>query len=166
MLQPPRCACRAVAERRRVEALQRHGDVSLFSLAKLEGNLQNLPSMKTFIQTQQGRKLSALVLATLFAWVGLLPNTEAVSPAPDGGYPGGNTAEGHNALLSLTAGTYNTAVGLFSLMSNQEGQFNTGVGAGTLLANTAHRNTATGAGRTLEQQHRGQEHGEWGIRTF
>jgi len=106
-------------------------------------------SMKTFNQTQQARKLSAFVIATLLAWVGLLPDTKAVSPAPDGGYPGGNTAEGQNALLSLTAGTYNTAVGVFSLLSNQEGQFNTGVGAGTLLTNTAHRNTATGAGALL-----------------
>ncbi|HET6887350.1 MAG TPA: tail fiber domain-containing protein [Candidatus Udaeobacter sp.] len=105
--------------------------------------------MKTFNQTQQTRKLSGFVIATLLAWVGLLPNTKAVSPAPDGGYPGGNTAEGQNALLSLTAGTYNTAVGLFSLLSNQEGQFNTGVGAGTLLANTAHQNTAIGAGALL-----------------
>jgi len=71
------------------------------------------------------------------------------SPAPDGGYPGGNTAEGQNALLSLTAGTYNTAVGLFLLKSNQEGQFNTGVGAGTLLANTADQNKAIGAGALL-----------------
>jgi hypothetical protein len=105
--------------------------------------------MKTFNQTQQTRKLSGFVIATLLAWVGLLPNTKAVSPAPDGGYPGGNTAEGQNALLSLTAGTYNTAVGLFSLLSNQEGQFNTGVGAGALLANTAHQNTAIGAGALL-----------------
>ena len=122
---------------------------NLFSLAKLAANLQDLPSMKTFNQTQQTRKLSGFVIATLLAWVGLLPNTKAVSPAPDGGYPGGNTAEGQNALLSLTAGTYNTAVGLFSLLSNQEGQFNTGVGAGTLLANTAHQNTAIGAGALL-----------------
>jgi hypothetical protein len=119
---------------------------NLFSLAKLPANLKDLPSMKTFNQTQQTRKLSGFVIATLLAWVGLLPNTEAVSPVPDGGYPGGNTAEGHNALLSLTAGTYNTAVGLFSLLSNQEGQFNTGVGAGALLSNTASvKNTANGA---------------------
>jgi Chaperone of endosialidase len=108
-----------------------------------------LPSRKTFIQTQRDRKLSPFVLATLFVCVGLLPNTKAVSPAPDGGYPGGNTAEGQNALLSLTTGTYNTGVGLFSLTSNTEGDFNTGVGAGALLANIAHRNTATGAGALL-----------------
>ena len=87
--------------------------------------------MKTFNQTRQPGKLSAFVIATLLAWVGVLPNTEAVSPAPDGGYPGGNTAEGQNALLSLTTGAYNTAVGLFSLLSNTEGGFNTAVGAGS-----------------------------------
>jgi hypothetical protein len=105
--------------------------------------------MKTFIQTQQGRTLSAFAIATLLAFLALLPNTRAVSPPPDGSYPGGNTAEGQNALFSLTSGTYNTGVGLFSLRSNQEGQFNTGVGAGALLANTAHQNTAIGAGALL-----------------
>jgi hypothetical protein len=108
--------------------------------------------MKTLIQTQQGRKLSAFVIATLLAWLGLLPNTEAVSPAPDGGYPGGNTAEGQNALLSITSGTYNTAVGLFWLLSNAEGSFNTGSqntasGAFALLNNTTGGdNTANGFG--------------------
>jgi len=77
------------------------------------------------------------------------PKTQAVNPAPDGGYPGGNTAEGQNALSSLTTGTYNSAVGFFSLRSNSEGRFNTGVGAGTLLANTADENTAIGAGALL-----------------
>jgi len=37
-------------------------------------------------------------------------NAQAVSPSPDGGYPGGNTAEGQNALFSLTSGGYNTAL--------------------------------------------------------
>jgi hypothetical protein len=74
----------------------------------------------------------------------LVQNTQAVSPPPDGGYPGGNTAEGQNALLSLTSGTYNTAVGLFSLRSITTGRFNTAVGAGTLLVNTADLNTAIG----------------------
>jgi hypothetical protein len=74
---------------------------------------------------------------------------QAVVPAPDGGYPGGNTAEGQNALLSLTTGTYNAAIGVFSLESNAAGSFNTALGAGTLLANTADQNTATGAGALL-----------------
>jgi hypothetical protein len=74
---------------------------------------------------------------------------QAVSPAPDGGYPGGNTAEGHNALLSLATGGFNTAVGLLSLRNGTTGNLNTGVGAGVLLANTADSNTATGAGALL-----------------
>src|SRR5438552_9655649 len=78
-----------------------------------------------------------------------LAKAQSVNPPPDGGYPGGNTAEGQAALLSLTTGGFNTAVGFLSLRSNTEGQFNTGIGAGTLLANTAHQNTATGAGALL-----------------
>jgi hypothetical protein len=74
---------------------------------------------------------------------------QAVIPAPDGGYPGGNTAEGQNALLSLTIGNYNTAVGFFSLKALTFAEFNTGVGAGTLFFNNAHQNTATGAGALL-----------------
>ena len=38
----------------------------------------------------------------------LFQTAQAVSPPPDGGYPGGNTAEGQNALFSLTAGNVNT----------------------------------------------------------
>jgi trimeric autotransporter adhesin len=91
----------------------------------------------------------AIVIALLLTCFALSQQAQAIVPAPDGGYPGGNTAEGQNALLSLTTGTYNTAVGLFSLRSNTEGRFNTGVGAGTLLANSADQNTATGAGSLL-----------------
>ena len=85
----------------------------------------------------------------------LLPKVQAVSPPPDGGYPGGNTAEGQNALLSLSSGTYNTAIGAFSNLSLTTGNFNTGVGAGTLLSNSGgafqqgSQNTATGAGALL-----------------
>ena len=79
----------------------------------------------------------------------LCPLTQAVVPPPDGGYPGFNTAEGQNALFSLTTGAANTAVGWFSLWSNAEGGFNTATGAGTLFANIADGNTATGAGALL-----------------
>jgi hypothetical protein len=70
--------------------------------------------------------------------------SQAVSPPPDGGYPGNNTAEGQNALLSLTTGVNNTAVGWFSLKSNTNGQLNTAVGAATLFSVRASRNTAIG----------------------
>src|SRR6266496_2669731 len=93
---------------------------------------------------------TALLLALGFlALCALVPWAQAVVPAPDGGYPGGNTAEGQAALLSRTTGTYNTAVGIYSLLSLTDGNFCTGVGAGTLLANTGDSNTATGAGALL-----------------
>src|SRR4051794_987619 len=96
----------------------------------------------TTLATNLGKRL--LLIPVLVCW--LVTSAEAVSPPPDGGYPNGNTAEGLNALLRLTSGTYNTAIGLFSLGSNTTGSFNTGVGAGTLLLNTADENTAVGAG--------------------
>ena len=89
-----------------------------------------------------------LITLTLLGF-GLLPTTQAVIPPPDGGYPGGNTAEGQNALLGRTTGGFNTAVGWFSLESVTTGSYNTGVGAGTLVLNSADQNTATGAGALL-----------------
>ena len=102
--------------------------------------------MKTTTLSTNLRK--RLFLIPLLA-CSLLITAQAVSPPPDGGYPGGNTAEGQNALLSLTTGTYNTGVGFFSLSVTTTGKFNTAVGAGTLLANTGDSNTATGAGTLL-----------------
>jgi Chaperone of endosialidase len=83
-----------------------------------------------------------LLVLTCF---GLFPKAEAVIPAPDGGYPGHNTAEGQNSLFSLTTGTNNTAVGWFSLKTLTTGQYNTAIGSGTLSMNAADFNTATGA---------------------
>jgi uncharacterized coiled-coil protein SlyX len=81
--------------------------------------------------------------------IGLLQPSQAVVPPPDGGYPGGNTAEGTKALLSQTTGGYNAAIGWLSLESLTTGSFNTGVGAGTLALNNGEQNTATGAGALL-----------------
>jgi Chaperone of endosialidase len=88
---------------------------------------------------------NTMYCALAFACFGLFPNAQAVVPPPDGGYPGGNTAEGQNALLSLTSGQHNTAVGYLSLRANTTASFNTALGSGTLLSNTADANTATGA---------------------
>jgi Chaperone of endosialidase len=70
--------------------------------------------------------------------------SQAVSPPPDGGYSGNNTAEGQNALLSLTTGVNNTAVGFLSLKTDTIGSYNTAIGSGTLRANNSDGNTATG----------------------
>jgi hypothetical protein len=37
------------------------------------------------------------------------------SPAPDGGYPNGNTAEGDNTVANLQTGSQNTAIGSYAL---------------------------------------------------
>ncbi len=70
----------------------------------------------------------------------------AVSPPPDGGYPGGNTAEGDDALFNLSKnGYYNTAIGFHALFSNTDGCCNTAVGNDALAHDTEGRlNTATG----------------------
>jgi len=78
----------------------------------------------------------------------LPPSAPAVVPPPNGGYPGFNTAEGQNALFSLTTGVANSAVGWFSLFSNTDGSFNTGVGAGTLLFDVGDQSTNEGTQNT------------------
>ena len=63
--------------------------------------------------------LQFLVLVVI-VWFGSLQNTHAVNPPPDGGYPLGNTAEGDDALFSLTAnGAANTAIGAMRSISIQ-----------------------------------------------
>ena len=97
----------------------------------------------------QLKTTAPLLIALALLGLALSPKAHAVVPAPDGGYPGGNTAEGQKALFSLTSGGFNTAVGYLSLTSNAGGNLNTGCGAGTLLANTADENTAVGAAALL-----------------
>jgi trimeric autotransporter adhesin len=76
----------------------------------------------------------------------LSPIAQGVTPAPDGGYPGFNTAEGQNALFSRTTGVWNTGVGGFSLYSDTTGNGNTAVGVNAMRLNgTGEFNTALGA---------------------
>jgi hypothetical protein len=106
-----------------------------------------------------------LMTATLLSF-GSPPKLQAVSPPPDGGYPGGNTAEGQAALFSVATGGYNTAAGFLSLRSDISGSFNTAVGAGTLLANTADGNTATGAGALFHNTTAGMNTANGGFALF
>jgi len=103
------------------------------------GFFRGCKPMKTTI------RLILTVLASLCLCLAA-PKTPAVIPPPDGGYPGANTAEGQNALFSLTTGGFNTAVGFSSLRADSTGGFNTAVGAGALFANNADSNTAIGVG--------------------
>jgi hypothetical protein len=105
--------------------------------------------------------LPLILIPLLICFASLRP-AEAVDPPPDGGYPRGNTAEGSQALLSLTDGTHNTAVGenalgettggnnntatgFFALRNNRGGDLNTATGALALHDNAfGKENTATG----------------------
>jgi hypothetical protein len=84
-------------------------------------------------------------LSLLLVCFALCQMARAVVPAPDGGYPGANTAEGTNALFSLTTGIDNTAVGFQALFHNTTGSNNTAEGFRALFRNTTGaQNTATG----------------------
>ena len=84
-------------------------------------------------------------LIAAFVVVTLSPTARAVTPAPDGGYPNDNTAEGEDALFSLTTGEANTASGFQTLFNNTTGDFNTANGWHALYHNTdGFDNTANG----------------------
>src|SRR2546423_16957 len=92
---------------------------------------------------RHGLFLTALVLAC-FA-LPRTPNAFGVDPPPDGGYANQNTAEGEDALFSLTTGIDNTAAGFNALYSNTTGIDNTANGLQALGDNTTgNYNTATG----------------------
>ena len=89
-----------------------------------------------------------LVIMSVSVWPAL-PETGAINPTPDGCFPNFTTAEGCDALSSLTTGAGNTALGWRSLFLDTTGSFNTGVGAGALALNNASSNTAIGAAALL-----------------
>ena len=119
-------------------------------LAKVARFFQNSAHMKT--TTLPLRNLmnrsplrAFLLIPFVLACFALSPTARAVDPPPDGGYPGDNTAEGTDALFSLTGGTENTALGADALYDNAGGTGNTAVGHSTLLSNTSgNDNTAIG----------------------
>src|SRR5207249_7901212 len=66
----------------------------------------------------------ALLIALALGCFGLSPQARAVDPPPDGGYPNQNTAEGEDALFSLTTGADKTAMGFDALDRNTTGSDN------------------------------------------
>src|SRR4029079_17896116 len=123
-------------------------DFVMFCLVTAHEIVQHTVMNTTPFPNSVNRNSSPIILMVL-TFFAVFQRAEAVSPPPDGGYPGGNTAEGQNALFGLTTGSYNTAVGFFSLFANTTGSFSTAVGAGALDLNTADNNTATGAAALL-----------------
>src|SRR5438132_1118992 len=122
-------------------------------LAKLARFFQNSAHMKTttlplrnLMNRSPLRRAFFLIPLALGCFaLSPAPNAFGVDPPPDGGYPGDNTAEGTDALFSLTGGTENTALGADALYYNAGGIGNTAVGHSTLLSNTSgNDNTAIG----------------------
>jgi trimeric autotransporter adhesin len=90
--------------------------------------------MNRLIQLNKETAVFFVVLGVGCFW--LSPLAPAVSPPPDGGYPGANTAEGDGALQNLTTGFNNTANGTGALTENTTGGANTANGRDALHNNT------------------------------
>ena len=113
----------------------------------------------------KNRSTILLAILPVLACFALLPGARAVSPAPDGCFPNFTTAEGCDALSSLTTGAGNTGLGWRVALFDTTGSFNTGVGAGALVLNNADSNTAVGAAALLAQHQRHTKHRRWNRRT-
>ena len=108
-------------------------------------SIATLPVPNLISRLPLGRGFPVVLLALALVLCAPLRMAQAVTPAPDGGYPIGNTAEGENALFSLTTGYDNVAIGYEALFNNTSGILNTGSGYRALYGNTTGtRNTATG----------------------
>ena len=122
--------------------------------------------MNPLIQLRQ--TTSVFLIAFGLTCFGLSPTARALTPPPDGGYPGQNTAEGdsalfslntgagvdntavgHEALQSLTTGVDNTAIGESALHDNRTGFNNVAIGSVALSSNRKFANTAIGVGALM-----------------
>jgi hypothetical protein len=148
--------------------------ITLKTISCLNANLRNpithAPSFRGWFVT--------LLLIVCFAFC---PMAQAVNPPltpdPPGSLPVSNTADGQNALLSVTTGIHNTAIGFDSLLSNTDANFNTAVGSAALLSNGAgvssldtpdglpvsSEDTATGAGALLSNILGVPKHGQRSV---
>ena len=99
------------------------------------------------------KTIPSVLITFALVYFALVQNTRAVSPPPDGGYPGGNTAEGDEALFRLTNGLQNAALGTGALRDNTTGNYNTAAGINALSDNVVGvQNTAVGIDALLNSK--------------
>jgi hypothetical protein len=91
-----------------------------------------------------GRGFLLIALALTCFALSATAYAQKLSPAPDGGYRNQNTAEGNDALFSLTTGANNTAIGFNALHSLTIGSEATATGSLALFNDTTGFNTAYG----------------------
>jgi hypothetical protein len=119
--------------------------------------LQKIEIMKTtilYLRNSINRSLLRCafhLIPLVLACYALLPNVQAgtpellPAPAPDGGYPGHNTAEGFHALFNRTTGAWDSAFGDSALFHDTTGTANTALGYNAMFSNTTgNGNTANG----------------------
>src|ERR1700736_3139619 len=125
--------------RTRMEMCNRRGNMNLFRSTTTTSLARDSISRSPL-------RYGIFLIPVALAWFALSPTAQAqLSPAPDGGYAGNNSAEGTDALFSLTTGPDNTAIGFDALYSNTTGDSNTATGSQALMSNTTGaRNTAHG----------------------
>src|SRR4051812_30638027 len=99
----------------------------------MKSKTMTTPHLRKSINLPPLRPGFLLIMLACFA---LAPTARAVDPPPDGGYPNFNTAEGDDALFSITTGVNNSALGFEALYNTTTGNYNNGTGAFVLLSNT------------------------------
>jgi hypothetical protein len=128
--------------------------------------MTTLPIGNSIALSPLRRGLLLIALALCCFALGPVPKAFGVSPPPDGGYSGGNTAEGTNALLNLTSGVWNTALGSQTLDHTTTGNQNTATGYQALFSNTTGSLSVANGSQTLYHNTTGTHNTATGFRAL
>jgi hypothetical protein len=116
--------------------------------------------------SEGGSLIAVLLLALVCFGLSPAPKAFGVSPAPDGAYPGANTAEGQSALQSLTSGIHDTALGYQTLFGNTAGHDNVASGFQALFSNTTGNYDTANGGQALYKNTTGSYNTATGFRAL
>jgi hypothetical protein len=109
------------------------------------GNSQQRKVMNHMRSLIKFKTTAQLFIPLMLVWFALSPTAQGQTPTPDMAVLGFNTADGLNALTSVTSGIYNSAFGFSALKADTTGSFNTAVGGQALkFLTSGMQNTAVG----------------------